>query len=58
MPGTHQPIQDVDVLTAENPPDAVLILAWNFSAEIMLQQAEYAANGGKFIVPVPNPHIV
>lgn len=58
MPGTHQPIQDVDVLTGGNPPDAVLILAWNFAAEIMAQQADYAANGGRFIVPVPEPHIV
>jgi len=58
MPGTHQPVYDVDVLTGENPPDAVLILAWNFAAEIMAQQADFSAAGGSFIVPVPHPHIV
>ena len=40
-------------LTSENPPDAVLILAWTIA-----QQADDAANGGKFIVPFPTPHIV
>ncbi|MEL6891428.1 MAG: class I SAM-dependent methyltransferase [Actinomycetota bacterium] len=57
MPGTHQPIQGVEALL-DDAPDAVLILAWNFAAEIMAQQAEYAARGGKFIVPVPTPEIV
>ena len=58
MPGTHQPILDVDVLTGDDPPDALLLLAWNFAEEIMEQQAEYARNGGRFIVPVPTPTLV
>lgn len=58
MPGTHQPIMGVEVLTGEDAPDALLLLAWNFAPEIMRQQAEYAANGGRFIVPVPTPELI
>jgi SAM-dependent methyltransferase len=58
MPGTHQPIHDVAVLTGDDPPDALLLLAWNFADEIMPQQAEYAARGGTFIVPVPKPELI
>ena len=58
MPGTHQPILDVAVLTGDRPPDALLLLAWNFAEEIMAQQADYAANGGRFIVPVPKPEVI
>ena len=57
MPGTHQPVKDVGALVDEMP-DYVLLLAWNFKDEIMAQQADYLARGGKFIVPVPTPQIV
>ena len=57
MPGTHQPIRDPAVLL-EDRPDYLLLLAWNFRDEIVRQQADYAAAGGRFIVPVPYPEIV
>ena len=57
MPGRHIPIFGPDELL-EVQPDFVLLLAWNFAAEIMAQQAEYARRGGRFVVPVPEPKVV
>jgi hypothetical protein len=56
-PGMHLPVLPVSTLV-ERRPDYVLILAWNFTDEILKQQANYRALGGHFIVPVPFAKVV
>jgi hypothetical protein len=56
-PGMHIPVVPVERVQ-EDPPDYLLILAWNFADEIVAQQAEFHRRGGRFIVPIPEPRIL
>lgn len=56
-PGMKIPIRSTDAIAQEHP-DVMLVLAWNFFDEIREQQADFLAQGGRFIVPLPQPRLV
>jgi len=56
-PGMNIPIRSLDALR-ENPPEVLLVLAWNFFDEIRDQQHAFTASGGRFLVPLPSPTLV
>lgn len=56
-PGMHIPIVGEERLVIDKP-DYGIIFAWNFAAEIMANNQAFAAQGGKFIIPIPRPQVV
>ena len=57
MPGCSLPILAPERLAADRP-DAVLLLTWTFAKEILAQQESHLQQGGRFIVPIPEPRTV
>ena len=57
MPGVHIPILEPNRILEEMPA-YLLLLTWNFAAEILEQQAEYRRRGGRFIIPVPEVRVM
>lgn len=56
-PGTHIPVL-ADTALREHPPTHILILAWNYAAQIQAKLKNFSATGGHFILPIPEAHII
>ncbi len=54
IPGCRIPIVGEEVA----PPDAYLMLAWNFLDEFLAREKPYLDGGGRFIVPVPELRVI
>jgi SAM-dependent methyltransferase len=56
-PATHVPIGGPDWIY-ERRPEYLLVLAWNFAESIMKKHGRYQAEGGRFVLPMPEPRII
>lgn len=56
-PGMKIPVRSPEAIETEQP-DVLMVLAWNFFDEIRAQQSGFAARGGRFLVPLPEPVLV
>ncbi|GAC1584760.1 MAG: class I SAM-dependent methyltransferase [Candidatus Elarobacter sp.] len=57
MSGNRLPIVSPARLR-DDPPDYLLLLAWNFAEEIIRQEAQFRTLGGRFIIPIPKVEVV
>ena len=51
-PGTGIPIINRSALYKDRP-DYLVVLAWNFIDDVVASTKEYADQGGKYILPIP-----
>jgi hypothetical protein len=42
----------------DNPPDFLLLLAWNYADEILRCEKHLREQGVKFILPIPVPQVI
>ncbi len=56
-PGAQVPIVSSTYLN-DNPPDVLIIFAWNFAKEIISKIDHLREKGVKFVVPLPKPQLI
>jgi methylation protein EvaC len=56
-PGVHIPVRSYEEFTRKYP-DVALLFAWNHSKEIMAKENKFLAQGGRWLVYVPEVNIV
>lgn len=55
-PGMHILVKPYQSFV-ENYPDTALLFAWNHRVEIMANEKDFSAKGGKWIIPVPKVQV-
>lgn len=56
-PGTHIPIVTPKKMYKKGLGDIALILAWNYSKDIINVEKKFQKKGGRFLIPIPKPTI-
>ena len=56
-PGHHIPVYPSEAIY-EKGADVVAVLAWNYAGPIMARHQRFAAEGGRFIIPLPVLQVV
>lgn len=56
-PGHHIPVLPVEAIY-DRKPDYVILLAWNFAEDIMRRHNRYLQQGGRFVLPMPEPKVI
>ncbi|MFG2533179.1 methyltransferase domain-containing protein [Streptomyces sp. NPDC048516] len=56
-PGSHIPIRPSEAFS-DPYPDYAVLFAWNHAEEIMAKEKEFKASGGRWILYVPDVHVV
>ena len=57
VPNTDIQIKSKSTLI-NDPPDIILITAWNYAEEIINESITYYKFNGKFVIPLPNVKIL
>ena len=57
-PGTHIPILSSNKIKQLGNDYVAFLLAWNYKSEILEKEEEFRRNGGKFLVPIPEPQLL
>lgn len=57
-PGTHIPVLSPKMISKKGKNDVALMLAWNYSKEILKKEKKIRRRGGKFLIPIPKPRLV
>ena len=56
-PGMHIPVISSDILDSD-PPDVLIVLAWNFADVIVENNRSFCDGGGQFLIPLPTVRVV
>ena len=54
-PGSHMKIHPTEYIYETNA-NVILLCAWNIVNEIVIQEKRFIEEGGRFLIPFPEPH--